>query len=145
MGEAATPLPIHQDQPAHALDPARQIGDRRLCGFGRRQPLRFHEERRRACERGAQELLPIAGAGNGAGQIVGIDAGSDHGRVADPAAHLVDDPASRRRRRQIAGTITRYCADGAELAAYGRRMIQPRVARRFGAGQLFLPVRRHEI
>ena len=49
-------------------------------------------------------------------QRVGVRPGADHRRVADPAGHLVHQPAGGRRRREVAGGVDGHAAHRADPA-----------------------------
>src|SRR5579875_645932 len=61
------------------------------------------------------EVFAPAGAGDGAGIVVGIGAGPNYRRVADTAGPLVGHAAGGGARRQIAIAVEGHGADSAEV------------------------------
>src|SRR5438552_17696561 len=93
-----------------------EAGDLRqggAAGPGERFAAIPHAGRDVEREHRAQEELAVAGAGDGARGVVGVDAGADDRRIADAAGKLAGDAAGGGRRREVAGAIQRYRADRA--------------------------------
>src|SRR5205823_10831167 len=95
--------------PAEAGD-LRQGGG---AGPGERFAAIPHAGRDVEREHRAYEELDVAGAGDGARGVVGVDAGADDRRIADAARELAGDTAGGGRRREVACAIQRDRSDGA--------------------------------
>jgi len=80
----------------------------------------LHERRDVARHRAADDLLALARGGHRA-ERVGVGAGAHQGRVADPAGHLVHQPARGRRRREVARGVHGHAPHRAGLAVVVRR------------------------
>src|SRR5262245_23275176 len=109
--DADPPLAARQDDTRRRAQPLAEELQRRAGGGWRaragRQTLEAdpHEPK-------ADDRLPGSGGGAGADAIVGVGAGTDHGRVAHPAPRLAREAAGRRRRRDSSAPVTGDRADG---------------------------------
>uniref|UniRef100_A0A804M0F7 Uncharacterized protein n=1 Tax=Zea mays TaxID=4577 RepID=A0A804M0F7_MAIZE len=107
------PLARHGHQPHGAAGRPRHDARR---GVAQRERVpALHQRRDVARHRAADDLLALARGGHRA-QRVGVRSGAHQRRVADPAGHLVHQPARGRRRREVARRVHGHAPYRARLA-----------------------------